>query len=267
MFDGGGPFSDGSALGEDHRGESENRDVGVGEQFVDHAMAGDGGESRSSLGSENHQVGLLGARLVEQLFSRIAGDHDGLDLDFSFEFFGDQLEQVGFEIGDGAAGQDVVGFLRLDDVLQNQPRAMLGGQFGCEGRDDVAGIEQAERAKDGVGGVMAVAAVHHLGTDNIDGNAGAAQYGLGHRANQQFADRSGRMSTHDHAVNFSFLDIGEDLVGGQAGPYDDFTAEPGGTGELGQGFKMLHFGARGGGVVVVADTRRLRSRNHKRVIG
>ena len=38
-------------------------------------------------------------------------------------------------------------------------------------------------------------------------------------------------------------------------------------GAFGQGFKMMHFGARGGGVVVIADARGLRRGHHQRVIG
>ena len=99
------------------------------------------------------------------------------------------------------------------------------------------------------------------------GDRGGAQHGLGHRAHQQLADGTRRVGAHHDAVDLALAREGKDLVGGQSGPHDHFAAKAGFPHSLGQRLKMLLFGARGGGIVVVANTRGLRCGHHQRVIG
>ena len=75
------------------------------------------------------------------------------------------------------------------------------------------------------------------------------------------------MRAHHDAIDLPFPRIGKDLVGRQPRSNHHFAAEPGGPGPFGQGFEMLHFGTRGGRIVVIADPRGLGGRDHQRVIG
>ena len=61
--------------------QREDRAMGVGKHFVDDAMTGNRGEGRGTVCAKDDEVGLLGAALVEQFFSRVSGNDDGLDGD------------------------------------------------------------------------------------------------------------------------------------------------------------------------------------------
>ena len=67
--------------------------------------------------------------LIEQLFSRVAWHHDGLDRNLALQLAGDQREHVRFNFVKGAAGQNFGAFLGSDDMLQDQARVMLDRQF------------------------------------------------------------------------------------------------------------------------------------------
>ena len=167
---------------------------------------------------------------------------------------------------DRPSGQHFAGFLRPDHVLQNQAGIVLRRQFRGKGRDHVAGIQQAQSAQNGFGGEPAVAPIHHFRANDIDRDRSRTEHGLGHGADKEFADRSWGMSSHDDPIDCSFACIRKDLVGGQSRPDHDLAAQPQRPGAFGQGLEMIHFGTRGGSVVVVADSRCLRGRNHQRVI-
>ena len=161
------------------------------------------------------------------------------------------------DVLDRAPREDIAGFLRFDDVLQDQAGAVLGSELSGVRGHYVAGIEQTERAKDGPGGELAGGAVDHLGADDVNRHRGSAQHGFGNRPDQQFADGARRVRAHHDAVDFTLLSKSQDLVRSQTGAHHHLAAEASGPGAIGQGFKVLHLGTRGGGVVVVANARGL----------
>ena len=230
-------------------------------------MAGDGGKGRGSLRAEDDQIGLLSAALVEEFFGRIAGNDDGLNGDLLLQLFRNQSEHFGFDLVERAAGQNFGAVLGADDVLQDESRAMLGGQFGGKGGDDNASLSHANGGENGADGEVAIAAVNRLGADDIDRRGCGAQNGFSDRADQQLADGAGRVGAHDDAIDLTLAREGENFIGGQTGADHDFALDAGFAGALRQWLHVLLFGSRGGGVVVVTDAGGFRGGDHERVVG
>ena len=78
--------------------------------------------------AQHNQVSLLCAALIKQFFCRVAGNHDGLHGDLVADF-AEPAPAVGFDLVEGAAGQNLGALLRPDDMLQNQARIVLRRQF------------------------------------------------------------------------------------------------------------------------------------------
>ncbi len=147
----------GAAFGEDHGRKRYDRALGVGQCFVDHAVAGDGGESRCALRTEDDEIGMLRTALIEQFFRRVAGHNDSLDGDLANETAWNKCEHAGLDIVERSASEEIRAVLRTDDVLQDQTRLVLNRQLGSKLGDDGAGLMKADRTKDGSRSEIAIA--------------------------------------------------------------------------------------------------------------
>ena len=155
-----------------------------GQRFVDHAMAGNCGKCRCALGTENDKIGLLRTALIKQLFSRIARHHYGLDGDLALQISWNQGEHAAFDFIEGTAGEEFSAILWTDNVLQNQAGLMLRGKLGGKSGQDRAGLMQADGAKNGARGKVAITTVNDIRADDEDRRSGGAQYRFGHRTYQ-----------------------------------------------------------------------------------
>ena len=106
--------------------------MGVGQDLIDHTVARDGGKSRCTLRTENDQVSVLRVALIKQLLRRVAGNHDGLDGDLALQLGGNQRKHTRFHFIERTAGEELRAFLRADDVLQDEARAMLAANSAAK---------------------------------------------------------------------------------------------------------------------------------------
>ena len=152
-------------------------------------------------------------------------------------------------------------------MLQDQARVVLGGQFRGKAGHQMAGLLEAYGAQNVAGGIFAVSAVDHLWAHDADRHFGGAQDGLGHRTHQKLADGAGRVGAHDDTVDLPLAQEGENLVGGQSGPHNQFAGNAGVPHSLNQRLKLLFFSAGSGGIVVIADAGSLRCGHYQGVVG
>ena len=116
-----------AAFGKHRRRKRNDWAVGMSQYLVDHAVARDSSEGGCAMCSENKKIGLLGAALVEQFFSRITGYDDGLDGNTLAQFQRNEAEEVRFDVFHGAACKNLYAVLRPNDVLEDQARVVLEG--------------------------------------------------------------------------------------------------------------------------------------------
>src|SRR5579863_1665302 len=240
--------------------------MGVGEDFVDHAMTGDGSKGGGAVSAEDDEIGLLSAALVEQFLGGVAGINNGLDGDLIAQFGWNKAEEVGLDLFDGAAEKDFSSILGSDDMLQDQSRVVLSCEFGGERCDHKAAFDQADGRENGAGSEVAKSAVDDVGANDKGGDVGTAQNGLGDGADKDLADGTGRVGAHDDAVDMMLANIFEDLIGGEAGAHHHFAFDAGLSCALEEGLEMLDLRASRGGIVVVADTGSFRGSHNQRVV-
>src|ERR1035437_10704205 len=207
--------------------------------------------------AQNYEVGLLRPPLVEQLLGGVARDDDRLHGNLLSNMAWNHRPQVGLDLIDTTAGKNLSALLGTDDMLENQARIVLDGQFRRKSGNNIAPLDQAHGAKDGARGKVPVGAIHHVRPDNVDRNLGGAQHGLGHGTHQQLSDGPRRMSSHHDAVNFPLAREGENLVRGQPRPHYDFALDAGIAHAFGQGLQMLYLGPGGGSAWVNSSEKRI----------
>ena len=173
------------------RRERNDRAMRLGQDLIHHAVSSDGGKSRCTLRAKHNQVGQLGSALKEQFLRRIAQHDHGLQCDPSLQLRWNQRHQVSLNFIDRSACQGFMPLLRPDHMLQNQPCAVLSGQLGSKFHNRATRLLHADRAEDCACGKPAVVSGIGFRTDDVNGDFGATQHGLGYRANQQLADETG----------------------------------------------------------------------------
>ncbi len=104
--------------------------------------------------------------------------------DLTLQLPGNQRDHARFHLVERAAGKKLGAVLGPDNMLQNQARPVLRGQFRGKCRDHLAGLMQADGAENAARGEVAVAAVHHLGADDEDRRSSGAQDRFSHRTDQ-----------------------------------------------------------------------------------
>ena len=238
----------------------------IGQYLVDDAGAGNGGKPGGAVRAQHNQVGPLRPALVEQFLGSIA--HHGPDskIDFVPQTGRHQRGQFRRNLADGAASENLVAFLRREDVLQDQMGVELGGQLGGKLRHHAAGLVRVHRAEDRVDGAVAIGVLRHLRADHVHRHTGVAQHGLGRRAHQQLADGPGSVRAHDDLVDLLLAQVGENLLGGCTGANHDLAVQAEIAGALGERFKALFFGA-GAGVIAATDSEALRRLRVGTVVG
>ena len=88
-----------------------------------------GGKGRCALRPQHDHVNLLRPAVIEQLLGRVALDHHRLRGHTALQLGRNHRQQLGFHLFRRPPGQNFVTILGPDHVLQNQPRALLGGQL------------------------------------------------------------------------------------------------------------------------------------------
>jgi hypothetical protein len=88
---------------------------------------------------------------------------------------------IRFEFIERTASQALRAFLGSDDVLQDEPSAMVRGDFRGKCGHEAAGFVQADGAENGARGKVAIASIDHVGADDVDRRTGGAQHRLSHR--------------------------------------------------------------------------------------
>lgn len=106
-----------SAPGQHDGREGDHRATCKGRYHVGYVGVGEGRKVGCAHSAKHNEVELPSSAFVEQFLQWIAEHRDGLHFDLALKLFWNKREQLGLNLFDAAAGENLVALLRRDDMM------------------------------------------------------------------------------------------------------------------------------------------------------